>query len=278
MPIPLLLAAGIAGLAGAAGSGIGGAIGNQHASEEERRRMEILKQMLAEYGDEMDPEAIRELVAEQSGRSEMDNVHADQGSVDAQLRALKGMEESYNTGGMDAQSLAQLNQVQGQVAQADRSRREALVDRAARTGQGRGGASYASLLQGTQNAAEANSQGAFDAHAAARMRALQSMSDAGRLSSGMREQGFNEGAARANANDRIGMFNTQLRQQANMQNQQRDQQVFNNRMAKANAKNDARGQMADAHGERAQRHREQGYGYGKAIGGAVSSIAGRFGG
>lgn len=278
MPIPFLIAAGIASALGAAGSGIGGAIGGIHASEEERKRMEILKQMLDEYGDDIDPEAIRELTAEQSGRSEMDGVHADTGSVDSQLRALKGMEESYNTGGMDAQSLAQLNQVQNQVSQDDRSRREALVARNARQGRGTGGAAYSSLLQGTQNAAQANSQGAFDAHAAARMRALQSMGDAGRMASGMRDQGFSEGAMRAQANDKIGMFNTQLRQQANIQNQQRDAQVFGQKMQKANARNDARGQMAQAHGDAAQRHREQGYGYGKMIGSAVGSVAGRFGG
>lgn len=256
-------------LIGLGGSILGGLLSNRANGDEQK----TYEEQLQEYGA-IDPAAIRELQAEQQGQSAFDGVKADPRMRDSQLRALAGMEQTYAQGGMDAQTLGELNQINGNVAQQDRARRDAIVAQQARKGRGTGGSQYASLLSGAQSAAQSQADASFGAHAAARQRALQAMSETGKMAGGMRDQDFGEQAARAQATDRIGQFNTQMRQQANMQNQQRDQQVVQNRFAKADGRMEARKGKAGALKEEGERTRRQGYGYGSAAGGVFSALGG----
>jgi hypothetical protein len=262
----------MSGLFSSLGGLVGGIFGDINAEGDEKIAEEYLRQTLDEYGA-IDPNKIREIQAEQAGRSAMEGVNADPALIEAQRRALMGLENTYHQGGMDAEALAQMNQVDQNVAQADRARREAIVARQGRQGRG-GGAAYSSMLQGTQTAAQTQNQGGYDAHAAAQRRRLQAIRDAGGMAGDMRAQGFNEGAQKAGHMDRMGQFNANLRQQAAIQNQQADAQRIDNQLKRQAGRADARGAMYGNRKDAAQRSRRQGLGYGQSVGGVMDSVLG----
>jgi hypothetical protein len=258
--------------------GLGGSIiGNGFASMDEAKEHNEYNDMLDQIRL-LNPDKVRELQAEQAGRSDMNNIRTDPRLREAQMKALNSMQGVYAGGGMDAQGQAQLNDINNNVAQQDKARRDAIVSQAARKGHGTGGAQYAALLSGAQGAAQAQANAGFGAHAAAQQRALQAMSQGGQMAGDMRGQDFGEQSAVAGANDKINQFNTQLRQQANIQNQQRDQQVVGNNFKKTDLGNDVRDKRAQMFQRRAQGNRDRGYGYGKAAGAVVDSMIGQYGG
>ncbi len=267
----------MSGLFSSIGGLFGSLIGDGFANREEEEEKKLYMDQLEEYGA-IDPNAVRELKAEQSGRSEMDGVRSDPRMRDSQMRALNGMEGMYGNGGMDASAQAQMYDINNNVAQQDKARRDAIVQSQARKGRGTGGAAFSSLLSGAQGAAQAQAGASQQAHAAAQQRALQAMQMGGNMAGDMRGQDFGEQAAKAGANDKISQFNTQLRQQANIQNQQRDQQVVQNNFGKADRKGDTRKDLAGFRQRKASGHRAKGYGWGSSAGGIMDSVGGMGGG
>ena len=166
-------------------------------------------------------------------RSAMEGVSTDPRLKQAQLAALASMQEIGNSGGMTATERAQLAKVQRDVAQADRGRREAILQNMRARGMGGSGMELLAQLQSSQAATDRASQSGLDIAGMAQQRALQALNQAGGMAGGIRGQDFGEQAQIAAARDAIAKFNAANTQQANMFNsgQLNDMGRFNSSQA-----------------------------------------------
>jgi hypothetical protein len=151
-------------------------------------------------------------------RSAMEGVSTDPRLKQAQLAALASMQEIGSSGGMTATERAQLARVQGEVAQADRGRREAILQNMRSRGMGGSGMELLAQLQSSQGATDRASQAGLDIAGMAQQRALQAINQAGGMAGGIRGQDFDEQSQIAAARDAIAKFNAANTQQANQFN------------------------------------------------------------
>lgn len=155
------------------------------------------------------------------GDSEMGQAAADPTSIEAQLRALQGMQDIYAQGGYTASERAQLEQMQRAQASNERSQRQAIVQNAYARGLGGSGAEMAAALAAQQGAANRGAQQAQDIAISGQQRALQALQGAGQLGGQSRGQSFNEAAARASAVDDFNRNNTQYDRDVTRRNVER---------------------------------------------------------
>lgn len=151
-------------------------------------------------------------------KSAMDGISTDPRLKQAQLAALASMQEIGSSGGMTATERAQLAKVQGEVAQADRGRREAILQNMRSRGMGGSGMELLAQLQSSQGATDRASQAGLDIAGMAQQRALQALTQAGGMAGGIRGQDFGEQSQIAAAKDAIAKFNAANTQQANQFN------------------------------------------------------------
>ena len=150
--------------------------------------------------------------------SAMEGVSTDPRLKQAQLAALASMQEIGTSGGLTAADKAQLSRVQGDVAQADRGRREAILQRMSARGMGGSGMELLAQLQSSQGATDRASQAGLDISGMAQQRALQALNQAGGMAGGIRGQDFGEQSQIAAAQDAISKFNAANTQQSNQFN------------------------------------------------------------
>jgi hypothetical protein len=161
--------------------------------------------------------------AERARAINMDGTAFDQVSTDprlkdqqmASLAALKGLADS---GGMTAEDQANLNRIQNQSAQADRGRRDAILQNMQARGMGGSGNELLAQLQSSQAATDRQAQQGLDIAGMAQNRALQAMMQGGELAGNVRDQDFGEQARIAQARDAVNQFNAQNLTQANQFN------------------------------------------------------------
>ena len=151
-------------------------------------------------------------------RSAMEGVSTDPRLKQAQLAALSSLQEIGSSGGMTATERAQLAKVQGEVAQADRGRRAAILQNMQSRGMGGSGMELLAQLQSSQGATDRASQAGLDISGMAQQRALQALNQAGGMAGGIRGQDFGEQSQIAAAKDAIAKFNAANTQQANQFN------------------------------------------------------------
>jgi hypothetical protein len=147
---------------------------------------------------------------QQLGASQAAGATADPAAIAAQRRALQGLEEIYQGGGMTAADRGALAEGQRQQGAFMRGQREAALQNAQERGMGGGGAGLAALMSGQQQSTSALASQNAQVNLAAQQRALQAMQAAGGMGGQMRGQSFNEASSRGTAADRFTMANTDI--------------------------------------------------------------------
>lgn len=253
------------GLLGGMGSFLGGAAVEGSAEEQEKQIDKLLQQAMDENGN-IDPNVLQKLVAEQQQGSAFDQINIDPRMRDAQTAALMKLQRESDEGGMTLEDRAALNDVNNDVNQQDKARRDAMMTHMQARGAGGSGVELAAQLASAQSSAQSAADQGFKVHAEARRRALQAAQQSGSLGTAIRDQDWAEAAARASAKDRINAYNAQLRQQMSLANNQNQQMNFNNRLSLQDRKNKIRGSQADRYQDQANRTRRQGEASGRAVG------------
>jgi hypothetical protein len=173
-------------------------------------------QQLVEQGV-ISPEDAKTALA---GRSEMDNVTTDPRLKAAQEGALSQLQDIGSSGGMTLNDKANLNQIAVDEATKAKGQRDAIIQSAAAKGMGGSGLDLMAQLQNEQNAASNKSTRDLNVAGMAQQRALDALMQGGTLAGNIQNQQFNQGAAKATANDAISKFNAQNENAVNMANTQ----------------------------------------------------------
>ena len=139
----------------------------------------------------------------------MDDVSTDPRLKEDQMQSLGALRDLANKGGMNAQDEANLSRVQSQNAQADRGRREAILQNAQARGMGGSGMELLAQLQSSQGATDRGAQQGLDIAGMAQQRALDAMVQGGNLAGNIQNQDFSQQAQVARARDAINSFNAQ---------------------------------------------------------------------
>jgi hypothetical protein len=150
--------------------------------------------------------------------TEMHGISTDPRLRDAQMGALNSLSGLAERGGLTLADEANLNKLQSQVAQADKGRRDAILQNMQMRGQGGSGMELLAQLQSGQAATTDASQASADIAGMAQDRALQAMIQGGQLGGQIRGQDFGEQADIAKAQDIINQFNTGNLQQGSQFN------------------------------------------------------------
>lgn len=142
-----------------------------------------------------------------AGPSAMESVSTDPRLKDQQMASLAALKDLADNGGMNAQDEANLERVKSEVGQADRGRREAILQNAAARGMGGGGMELLAQLDSSQAATDRSAQRGLDINGMAQARALDAMMKGGDLAGNVRGQDFGEQSQIAQAKDTIAKFN-----------------------------------------------------------------------
>ena len=274
--------AAIGGPVGAAVGGIGGYMlgaddkSNDYLSDALKAAQNIPLPVLKEYYPELYQQVVElnpELAdAVQMGPSAMEGVKVDQGSRQAQLAALRSMQEVADQGGMNLTDKANLAKIQNEVNTNLQGQEGAIQQNMAAKGLSGGMSELVARNMAAQAAANRQSQAGLDVAAQAQARALQAMMQQGQMAGNMQAQDFGQQAQKAQAADAIARFNAQnlqdtrnmnvgtknnaqqwnaqnaqsiagqntgLKNQAQQYNLGLNQQQFNNQMTKVGLGNDA---------------------------------------
>jgi hypothetical protein len=150
--------------------------------------------------------------------SAFEDISSDPRLREDQMASIGALQELVDGGGMNAQDQANLSRIQSQAAQADRGRREAILQNAAQRGMGGSGMELLAQLDSSQAATDRQAQEGLDVAGMAQDRALQAMMQKGSLAGNIRGQDFGEDAQRASAMDAVSRFNASNKQQNNQFN------------------------------------------------------------
>jgi hypothetical protein len=172
--------------------------------------MELQLQQLVQQGV-INPEQAATILQNPSA---MNDITTDPSLKQNQMDALLGLQDISDSGGMTTADEANLNKIKTQEDTAARGKREAIIQNAQSRGLGGSGLELMANIQNQQDSATRNSARDLDVAGMAQDRALKALIDQGNLSSQIQQQDFNQGAAKANANDAISKFNA-----TNTQNQ-----------------------------------------------------------
>jgi hypothetical protein len=139
----------------------------------------------------------------------MNDIAVDPRLKDQQLASLSALQELAEGGGMNAADQANLARIQNQVSQADRGRREAVMQGMQRRGMSGSGMDLLAQLQSSQAATDRASAEGLNVAGMAQDRALRALMEGGNLAGSIRGQDFGEQSQVAQARDAIAKFNAQ---------------------------------------------------------------------
>jgi hypothetical protein len=149
-----------------------------------------------EHAIKADPSAFKQVATDVTNKS-------------AQNRALSELQNIGNQGGLRLQDKSALQDAMQESIAKERGDRMSIEQEMARRGAGNSGFALASKLQAQQSGADRNANSSLNIAAKAQDRALQAIMGSGDMATKYRAQDFNEQSARADAEDKINMFNTQ---------------------------------------------------------------------
>lgn len=272
MPIPALVAALAPAVVGAVGQGVASGIGAGAAAGDRARQMEMLKGILAEYGD-IDLPTLEAIVAEQMGPSAQEGVR---GQMDPRLRSeqmasLNTLGQFADTGDT-ATSKAAMHKILGDVARQEGAGRNAIAQNMRARGVSGGGAELAMQLQNQQASADRAQSAGLDQAAAAQKRMLEAVMQKGHMAGQMRSQDYGELSDAARAKDMISRYNADSRSRAAYQNNSLSQRNFGNHLALNGAKSNAVNGVANMYGANAAASAQTGAGIGQAINEGASTL------
>jgi len=218
------------------------------------------------------PELAGVLQAEQLGSSGMEDITADQQSVDAQRSAMSKLQELADKG-FSEEDRAASRMLSRQVGGDEQARQNSIIADMAARGQGSGGQELAARLASSQGAASRQAQSADQLAIDQANARKQALSQLGSQASQFRGQQFQEQSSAAQARDTINQFNALQRanagqtnlanrqnianQSAGIKNQEQQynkglvQQQFQNQLSKASGQQAAAGNLAQNYQQQA---------------------------
>lgn len=173
--------------------------------------------------------------ATQQGDSELKGISVDPRLRTEQMASLEALREIAEGGGMNAADKANLSRVQNQSAQADKGRRDAILQNMSARGMGGSGMELLAQLQSSQAATDRQAQEGLDIAGMAQQRAMEALMQKGQLGGAIRSQDFGEQSTVASAQDAINRFNA-----ANSTDMSKFNAGTQNQMNMSNAENKLR--------------------------------------
>lgn len=155
----------------------------------------------------------------QQAQSKMSEIQTDPALQQAQMSALKSLENIGQNGGHTLEQDAYLNDVTNKVNTQNAGREGAIQQGLAMRGMGQqGGLGLAAQEMNNQNATQIQSDASLKAAAQAQQNALQALQGAGSMAGQQQQNQFNQRSQVAHAQDAINQFNTQMNQGVENQN------------------------------------------------------------
>lgn len=236
----------------------GSIIGQMMAQGKQDEIALLRREAMARYGN-TNLSTLEALAKEKLGPSKLGDVKMDEkykGASDDALDRLMGISKAE---GMDAQSLAKLNQAKNEAFGVERGMRGAAEQSLARRGMMNSGALVSSKFGAAQAGADRMYQGSINAAGDASQRALEALMAGGKMAQGMGQSDLQQKNLVANSDDRINEFN--LSHQTNT-----EQALINAKLRIAAGMNGVGDQQADDLQHEADRIQQTGRGLGKAGG------------
>lgn len=257
---------------GGLGAGIGAWYGHEQ-SKGDREEADRRDQYAYDLFRGLDPRInAQEAQAERQGPSAYDSMKVDSTGRGGMLEALAGLRNRYQSGGLDAQTKADIANVNAQAGQQAAAQRGAVATNAAQRGLGSSGASLAAARSAGQAAANTSSLAGMNALAMGEGRADAALQNYGTLSGGLQNYDYGAQANRASADDAISKFNAQNQTQNSQfnanQRQSAQQHTFDNSMGKGGAING----QADRKRQRAHETEQYWTGMGQASWGGAGGL------
>jgi len=157
-------------------------------------------------GADIDPRLAN---VERVDRSSFEDISLDPRLRDNQMNSLSALDGIIQGGGMNAADQANLSKIQSQANQADKGRRDAIMQGMAQRGMGGSGMELLQQLSSSQAANNQQNQAGLDVAGMSQQRALDAIMNSGQLSGDMRSQDWSQKAQAAQAADAIKTFNAQ---------------------------------------------------------------------
>lgn len=139
--------------------------------------------------------------------SEFSNISEDPRLKAAQMKALAGLQDVYNQGGLTAQDRARIAQINEQINQQEQAQRNAILQNARARGTAGSGLEYAQQLAAQQQGANTRAMQGVNTAAEANRRALEALQQSGQLGGQIRGQEYGMASDKARALDEIARFN-----------------------------------------------------------------------
>lgn len=174
------------------------------------------------------------LTTEDLGPSQMAGIQSDPKYKQAELAALRGLEDQAQNG-FTARDRADMSRVQSQISQGHRGRMGAIQQNMQARGIGGGGMELAASLQSAQDANEIAAMRGLEQEATMQERKSAATRDLGSMSSSLQQRDFGQAAQQAQSADQIARFNKQNRNDATRYNVGNAQQLSNMNVGGANA-------------------------------------------
>lgn len=152
------------------------------------------------------------------GASQFEQIKTDPRMKQAQLKALSGLENIGESGGLTLNDQSNIQKGISDVNSQARGRNEALMNQYAQRGLGGSGLELQAQMMNNQNATNQNSQQQTDVLGSARDRALQAIIQGGQMGGQIRSQDYGEQKDLASARDAINRYNSQNMQDVNTRN------------------------------------------------------------
>jgi len=154
----------------------------------------------------------------QLGPSAMAGIETDPAYHEAGIKALQSLQQIGDDGGLRLSDRARLESITGKIDSEQKGRRGAILQDAAERGDLGSGATLAAQLMAQQEGAQQAHLAGLETAASADARALEAIQAAGRLGGEMRGQEFGEKERIAAAEDEIARWNAANRQDVTSRN------------------------------------------------------------
>ncbi len=150
------------------------------------------------------PEEAETIFQEQSG---LKGYQQNEQARNAQISALQGLQDTVDSGGLDAEAKANLNEARSQENTAQRGNREAILANARARGVGGTGLEFASSLANEQGSASRSADAGFKEVALQEQRRREALSDLANTGTAVEAQQFGQANTINSAQDAINRFN-----------------------------------------------------------------------
>jgi len=291
----------------AGGAVLGSIVGEFWASGEEKKRKRLMEQAMQEVTrlnlPPLEAQRVQIQLAElfEQGPSAMEGVRADPFFANVQKQAVQSFQEQAQGAGLDAAGKAAMFAGRTAAGQAAAGRQGAIRQDMRARGMRGSGLDFLAQQLNAQNEAGQVAAAGFQAASDSQARREQARAQGAALAGQASAQDFSQQAARAQAMDEVAarnmaarnqnsQYNAAATNQGRMFNARQMSDRFNQELALAEAKANARRGMAGYYGENANRRRGIAADSGRAIGagigkgiemyytGGLSEMGGMFGG